>query len=749
MLLLRHVGRWIALLLLMGSAVSGADARSGVVDLLSSSTNVMSLPTHGVIATIAGNVSFAAKKLSSAVLADSIAVVKPGVLVVGEVYAHVVWLVNTTHLVTKRFGRTALPHSMIVVAGNDSNADYGDGNPAIHAAFTQIQTIALDMQGNLYIADTTSVRKVDAHTGIVSAVAGNDTMGFSGDGGLATKAQLSTPSGLAFDAHGNLYIADYDNNRVRVVHASNGTITTVAGTGTAGFSGDGRLATMAALNNPAAVAVSSSGVLYISDSGNNRVRAVAATSHTISTIVGTGRADNNGDGGPAIHADLNSPVALALDTHGDLLIADSGNNRIRSLNLATGDIGTIGGNGSPQCVGYLPYDPPAHCFSGDGSRAVSATLRDPQAVAIDSSGNIFVADYGNTRVREIEAKTHVMTTVVGGPYPADGNQPHAALGVSIHPADIAVDARGDVYFVDNIFNRVQRVNPQTGIATTIAGTGVRGYSGDGRLAVHASMNNPSGIAVDASGNVYIADENNAVIREVTAVTGIITTIAGTGTPGTRGDGGKATSASLQALASIAVNARGDVYFTDANRVRRIDAATGLITTVAGRIPAGFAGDHGLATSALLRAPQGIALDTAGNLYIADTGNHRLRAVNGNTGVITTLAGTGTAGSAGDKGLAVLAQLDGPSAVKLDGAGDIFIADENASTVREISARSSVITLVAGSSQYYGTSGDGGLATQATLNYPVGLGLDQAGNLYIADLDNHRIRVVGTVGRSVL
>jgi sugar lactone lactonase YvrE len=338
---------------------------------------------------------------------------------------------------------------------------------------------------------------------IISTVAGTGTPGFTGDGGAATSARLFLPVDVAIDGSGNLFIADVTNNRIRKVTAGTGIISTFAGTGTPGFTGDGGAATSARLFSPVAVAVDGSGNVYIADQINQRIRKVTAASGIISTVAGTGIIGFSGDGGAATSARLYTPTDIAVDGSGNLYIADTGNNRIRKITVATGNISTVAGSGS-----IIPG------FGGDGGAATSARLFSPVDIAIDGSGNLYIADQFNQRIRKVTAAT--------------------------------------------------------GVISTIAGTGTLGFTGDGGAATSARLSIPTAVVLDGAGNIYVTDTGNKRIRKITAATGIISTIAGTGTLGFSGDGGIATSAQLS-IPSGMVMSGGNLYVADAgnNRIRLI------------------------------------------------------------------------------------------------------------------------------------------------------------------------------------
>lgn len=339
----------------------------------------------------------------------------------------------------------------------------------------------------------------------ISTVAGIGTSGFAGDGGPATSASLSFPAGLTFDSAGNMYIADSFNSRIRKV-AVDGTITTIAGTGTFGNSGDGDAATKAVLNRPYGVAVDKSGNIYIADAYNDVVRKVAASGSNISRFAGNGQRTFGGDGGAANGAYLNTPTALVADTAGNVYIADTLNHRIRKVGT-DGIISTVAGNG-------------ANTFSGDGGPASSAALNSPEGLATDAAGNLYVADTSNHRVRKISPNGTISTVAGNGIAGAQGDGGPATQASLYYPKGLAMDASGNLYISDWLNSRI-RVVTSDGKIFTAAGNGSFNYQGDGGPATSAALRFPWGLAVDASGKVYIADDENSVIRVLTPVAPLV------------------------------------------------------------------------------------------------------------------------------------------------------------------------------------------------------------------------------------
>ncbi len=618
------------------------------------------------------------------------------------------------------------------IAGNGIQGYGGDNSPATLASLSDPTGVSLDTVGNIYIADSGNnrIRKVNASNGVITTVAGSGIQGYSGDNSPATLASLSDPTGVSLDTLGNIYIADSGNNRIRKVKASNGLITTVAGNGSYGFSGDNGPATSARLFNPHGVSVDSAGNIYIADSGNNRIRKVNVSVGMIVTMAGNGIYGFSGDNGPATSASLSNPHGVSVDSAGNIYIADSENQCIRMVNSLNGIITTAAGNGSAA-------------FSGDNGLATSASFNYPIGVSVDTAGNIYIADEDNNRIRKVSTATGMITTVAGNRIYGFGGDSGPATSASIYnPSGVAVDSAGNIYIADEGNNRIRKVNASTEVITTVAGNGSATFRGDNSPATSASLYNPSGVAVDSAGNIYIADEGNNRIRKVNASTEVITTVAGNGSATFSGDGGPATSASLNYPTGVAVDSTGNIYIADSNnnRVREVNASTGVIKTVAGNGSATFSGDSGPATSASLNYPTGVAVDSTGNIYIADSNNNRVREVNASTGAITTVAGNGTATYGGDNGVATLASLNYPISVSVDAARNIYIADTYNDSVRKVNASTGMIATVAGNGTY-GFSGDNSSATSASLNYPSGVSADATGNIYIADFYSNRIRKV--------
>ncbi|MCU1456696.1 MAG: repeat containing protein [Actinomycetia bacterium] len=351
------------------------------------------------------------------------------------------------------------------------------------------------------LAALTGTAASAAPVGTISTIVGNGSSGSTGDGGPATAATMAAPAGVAYDLAGNLYVSDSVDSVVRKVTPS-GTITSIAGTaGSAGFSGDGGPATSATLAVPTGLALDRAGNLYIADFSNNRIRKVSSAG-TISTFAGNGTAGDAGDGSSALSAQLDQPWSVTIDGQGRFLIPEN-SGRIRRVDT-DGTISTIAGTTGG--------------FSGDGGPATAAQLNAPSSVVLDANQNIVIADTDNERIRRIDAHTGIITTIAGtGPQTSTGDGGPAAAATLDGPLFLARDGGGNLFFTELFGNRVRRIDARTGIITTVAGTGTAGYNGDAQSATAAQLQMPFGIAIDATSDVVVADSGNHRVRSIVGI----------------------------------------------------------------------------------------------------------------------------------------------------------------------------------------------------------------------------------------
>jgi sugar lactone lactonase YvrE len=613
------------------------------------------------------------------------------------------------------------------VAGTSRRAFSGDGGPAVGAALNDPRGLAFDRKGNLFIADhgNRRIRKI-APNGVISTIAGTGIDGYSGDGGPATSGQIGYVEKLAVDNADNLYFVDSayagPNHRVRKISAD-GKISTVAGTGVAGFSGDGGPAAGAQLSSPADVAVDGAGNLYVADYTNHRVRKVSA-SGTITTVAGGGTPGFAGVPGTIANSQPDDPSAVAVDAAGNLFFSDLHNQRIRKVSpsgaissVATGtDVGhshslaaDSGGNlfytdeqsnrirkVSPAgIVTVVAGDGTTFGYSSEGGPAVFAQIF-PTSVALDSAGNLYIGSADRARVWKVNS-ARIITAFAG-----DGQIAFPGLPGSNSSARddgpvaqarltapwLTVDPDDRLIIGDTLSGRVRRVE-RDGTIHTVAGIGTLARPSnnlpaiqDGGQATSVQLVNPLSVAADRSGNIYVASMNS--IRKV-STDGTMSTIANGGLGGYGGDGGPAMKAQFRPY-GIAVDTMGNIFFTDSvsSTIRKINRA-GIISTIAGigstdGSSRGFSGDGGRATAARLSGPHAVAVDAQGNLYISDRNNHRVRKVT-LQGIISTIAGTGVEGYKGDGGPGIQAQLAYPEGIAVDTAGNVYVADTMNNAVR--------------------------------------------------------------------
>jgi uncharacterized protein (TIGR03437 family) len=652
------------------------------------------------------------------------------------------------------FAQAAFTQNVITVF---AGADYrfpAQSLPALQAPLSTPTVITTDTKGNVYFGDSENLRVMRVSPdGTLTVVAGNGLLGNSGDGGPATSASFYTIAGLAVDAAGNIYIADRNFDVLRKV-TPDGIISTIAGNSQplhSVFAGDGGPAAKAQLG-PGGLALDPSGNLYICDTANERIRKISP-SGIITTVAGNGSAVSVGDGGSALAASLYVPLAIALDGAANLYVLEGAGGVIRKINpqgiISTALTGATGTSFAVDAAGNLYYFGFASVnkrtaagivttfagngtlgFSGDGGLATNAMLNGTKGLWADPAGNIYISDDGNQRVRKVSGG--IITTVAGnGKFRLSPDGIPAVSASLFKPQAVAIDKTGNVYIAETGNHRVRKVGLD-GIITTVAGIGTPGSSGDGGAAAAAQLNLPVGLAIDSSGNLYIAESNGNRVRKVTPG-GVISTFAGNGTFTPDGEGVAAISVAVSFPQGLAVDAAGNLLITQANRIRKVTPG-GVITTAIGGPAAACGptpnGDGGPVSAAKLCNATAIAIDSAGNLYITDNSvTSRVRQVSG--GTIKTVAGGHDFLTPFGAPLATGIFLNDPEAIAVDSAGNLYIAAGAGAYVLKVQP-SGAYAFYAGIGAVGVSANEGQLATRAGIDRPMGLAFDSAGNLYIAD-----------------
>lgn len=494
----------------------------------------------------------------------------------------------------------------------------GDGLLA-PSAFLRTATDAVeDASGNVYIADSGNhrIRKVDGVTGIISTIAGTGTPGYNGDGILAVNAQLNTPLALALDSNGDLYIADEQNQRIRKIDFSSGMISTVAGTGVAGFTGDGGLATSAGISAPNGVLFDSSDNLYISDLGNTRIRRVDAGTGNISTFAGNGTSGFSGDGGPATSATFTFSSDMDIDDAGNFYFSDGGNNRVRMVDVG-GTITTVAGNGSSG-------------YAGVPGVATSATLGAPAGVALDDPAVptvLFITSQHGNRIVALDLGTGDVALFAGTGASGNGGDGGPALSAQL-ATPIALSVQGINLYISFIGGNqpftIRKIHLGSGIISRVAGGG----NGDGGLATNAALHYAtsslqSNVVFDSQGNLYVSDNNLHKVRKVDAATGIISTVAGNGDFISSGNGGLATDAGVPNPHGLAFDGQDHLYIVTESNIRKVDAVTGIISQYA----------------SVGNQPRGMVVDQTGNLFVAVRNDHQIKRVDALTQTVSVKRST--------------------------------------------------------------------------------------------------------------
>jgi len=678
--------------------------------------------------------------------------------------------------------RKITPGGIVTTFAGDGNQGFLNGQ-GIGAEFSVPNGVAVDGAGNAYVADVDNNRiRMITPTGFVSTFAGTGARGATdgvGSGPLAV-ATFNAPSAIAVDGSGNLYVADYSNNNIRKITPA-GIVSTLAGSGSLGFNNGTGI--NASFNQPNGVAVDASGNVYVSDAGNSVIRKITAGG-IVSTYAGSGTA-GSADGAAGV-ASFRRPAGLTIDLGGNIFVADAANNVIRKIS-PTGVVSTLAGSGTLGSA------------NGIGT---AASFFDPEGVVVDANGDIYVGDKGNNLVRKITASGYTISPALpaglnfdgtsgiisGNPSAPSASTTYTITGYNVYgssTAQVTISVTGNIIVhtappvIAYVTPQVYKVNltiaplaptngggavPPSiyGGVTIFAGSGIPGAAnGTGAL---ATFNGPDGTAVDAAGNVYVVDAANKIIRKITPA-GVVTTFASgfnspTGiavdaagnvyvsdfgtkviykiTPG----GAVGTFASgFSSPGGVAVDGTGNVYVADigSNQIKKITPA-GTVSVFAGS--GSFGSANGVGTAASFSAPAGVAIDAAGYLYVTDSGNQLIRKITPG-GLVSTLAGSGIAGSA--DGIGAAASFKNPDGIAVDGVGNLYIADSGNSTIRKVTP-AGIVTTLAGTA---GSPGRGnGQGPAASFNDPRGVAIDANGNLFIGDLVNNIIREISTDGYTI-
>jgi hypothetical protein len=625
---------------------------------------------------------------------------------------------------------------MQLVAGTSNRGFSGDNGPATSSQISA-RVPWVDSSGNLYIpdGDNAKIRKVNSVTGMITYFGGT-TSSPNGNGGPIGLISFFAPYAIVGDIVGTfLYISD--EMFVWKYGFSNDVVSLV--TFDVGFSGDEGPAAVAQVNGPKGLWLTTDDDLYIADSNNHRIRRIH--SEIISTIVGSGCSNAcpggySGDDGPATAATLSNPTGVYVDSNGKIFIADSSNNRIRLVN--NNIITTFAGTGLT--------DP----FNGDNILATTANLKNPQDVKGDSLGNIYIADFDNQIIRMINTN-RVITTIFGSlgmsGFSTGTTQRSSIINT---PLGIWIDSNSVIYFCDrNSIHRSYLVPVMSSklFLKAIAGSNVAGFQGDFGQATSARLQ-PQSPFVDTNGKLYIPDDTNARIRSVDPTTGIISTFGGLGSLSTGGASAPIATVLFNTPYSIVGDKAGTyLYVSDQRYVWKYVFTTNIISVYAHStaLPSGFTGDDGPASLAQLTYPKGLWLTTAGDLYIADTGNNRIRKITSANGIITTVAGsTSPVGFSGDNGPATSAGLNTPTGVYMNSVGFLYIADTNNYRIRVVDMNR-IITTFAGCGIITPFNGNNIPATSSNIKSPLDVKGDSLGNIYIVDNGFSIIRMVDIAG----
>jgi streptogramin lyase len=631
---------------------------------------------------------------------------------------------------------TYTPYTFITLAGKSFYGSADGTNGA--AQFALPFGTAVDSAGNVYVADAVNctIRKVIpvGTNWVVTTLVGQAGCTGTNDG-TGSSARFNNPYGVAVDTNGNLYVADTANHTIREVTpvGTNWVVTTLVGQAGSAGTNDGT-GNAARFNCPGGVAVDTNGNLYVADTGNHTIREVTpvGTNWVVTTLAGLGGSAGTANGTGSA-ARFYKPQDVAVDSKGNVYVADSSNDTIRKV--------------TPQGVVTLLAGYPGSWGSANGTGS-AARFHTPYGVTVDTQGNIYVTEIGNATIRKVTS-AGVVTTWAGLAGTRGTNDGTASAARFQVPCGVTVDRAGNLYVADDFNNTIREVTPAQVVTTLAGGPGYNPGSVDG-TGNAAQFNYPDGVAADTNGNVYVADFNNNTIREITPVgfTWVVTTLAGLAGSVGSADGTNS-AARFNGPADVAVDSAGNLYVADINNctVREVTpvGTNWVVTTLAGL--AGNPGSaNGMGSGARFRYPEGVAVDSTGNVYVADSYNHTIREVTpvGTNWVVTTLAGlAGNHGSA--DGTNSAARFYYPEGVAVDTNGNLYVADQINGTIRKLTPVGTnwVVTTLAGLAGNYGSAD--GTNSAARFAEPSGVAVDSAGNLYVADNDNFTIRKMTPVG----
>ncbi|NBV77046.1 hypothetical protein EBR66_02715 [bacterium] len=582
----------------------------------------------------------------------AISMASPGTFVVTDISNQVLRFIDSQPVIT-------------TIAGTGAIGNTGNGGPALNATFFNPSMTVVDASQNIFIADTGNnvIRRYTSTN--IYAYAGTGIAGASGDGGPALNARFQRPYGLALDSSQKLYITDLSNSVIRTVDPLTSTVNLYAGTYTSGFTGDGGLAVAARLSYPRGIAVDTQSNVYVCDTGNSRIRRIDALTGIISTIAGNGVEAYSGASGPGYLASLSTPTGVTTDAGGNLYIADTKNNCIRFLDIATGILTTIAG------------EPPNAGYNGENIFANAALLSSPTHVVFDSAtSNLYFTDEGNARVRFVDINSGILYTYAGNGSPAtdiDNLPASNALFQSI--TSVAADLQKNIYIADGQGSILRKYDARTQIVSTVVGTGAGGYTPDGP-GLQTSIRNPTALVVNSNNNVYFCDTQNHMIRVYNSTFQTVQTIAGIGSPGYSGDGGYAYSAELNFPRSLAIDTTGNIYVGDTSNyvIRRIDTTTGVITTYAGDGSYGSILPGALATASPLGNVTGLTTDATNQVYFTEIPTNALWTVLNIDQTLQPISVVSTPSYLGDGGPLSTAQFHTPVGLVMDLSNNFLISD---------------------------------------------------------------------------